>query len=54
VKRFDELRRFYEANLAELRASLTVRTEVATAPAPPPLCDNETLSCALEQVTPTP
>jgi lysozyme len=54
VKRFDELRRFYEANLAELRASLNVRIEVATIPTPPPVCDNDTLSCALEQVTPTP
>lgn len=54
VKRFDELRRFYDINLAELRASLSLRTEVAVVPTPPPLCDNDSLSCALEQVKPTP
>ncbi len=51
VKRYTQLRAFYEANLASLRAIDNVRTDLAQA-APPvkPACNDDSLSCALQQI----
>ena len=55
VKRYSQLRAFYEANLASLRAieaNRTLRTDVAQA-APPlkPACTGGSLSCALQEAS---
>jgi lysozyme len=50
VKRFDDLRRFYEQNLAQLRQEEAVVWEdVAIRQLPPP-CDDDSLSCQLQKV----
>lgn len=50
VKRFEDLRRFYEWNLAQLRREEQTRWEpVAIQPAKP-RCSGTSLSCRLEQV----
>jgi lysozyme len=47
VKRFDDLRRFYEQNLAQLRRDMAPAWEdVAIRQLPPP-CDDDSLSCQL-------
>lgn len=51
VKRFEDLRRFYEANLAALRRELSSRvaTVPAAEPSPQPICEPaESLRCQLE------
>ena len=53
VKRYDGLRRFYENNLAQLRAGQDlVDPSVASVPTPPPAppCSDGSLECALRQV----
>jgi lysozyme len=51
VKRFDDLRRFYEQNLAQLRREAApVWEDVAIVQLPPP-CDDDSLSCQLEKVS---
>jgi lysozyme len=52
VKRYAQLRAFYEANLASLRAIENVRPDIAQA-APPvqPACTGESLSCALQETS---
>ena len=53
VKRYDGLRRFYENNLAQLRAGQDlVDPSVASVPTPPPAppCNDGSLECALRQV----
>ncbi len=50
VKRFDDLRRFYEQNLVQLRnEAAPVWEDVAIRQLPPP-CDDTSLSCQLEKV----
>ncbi|WP_216903282.1 glycoside hydrolase family 104 protein [Synechococcus sp. CCY 9618] len=50
VKRFTDLRRFYEQNLAQLRdEAAAVWEDVAIRPLPP-VCDDDSLSCRLEKV----
>jgi lysozyme len=50
VKRFNDLRRFYEQSLAQLRNETSATWEdVAIRQVPPP-CDDKTLSCQLEKV----
>ncbi len=54
VKRFEDLRRFYEQNLTQLRDEAAVVWEdVAIRQLPPP-CDDGSLSCQLEKVTGSP
>ncbi len=51
VKRLNDLRRFYEQNLAQLRnEAATVWEDVAIRQVPPP-CNDDTLSCQLERVS---
>jgi lysozyme len=52
VKRYGQLRAFYEANLASLRSIDNVRTDVAQA-APPvkPACTGDSLICALQETS---
>ncbi len=53
VKRYDALRRFYQENLAKLRASQDYgNPSLAAVPAPPapPACTDGSLECALQQV----
>lgn len=53
VKRYDALRRFYEDNLAQLRAGQgLVDPSLAAVPTPPPAppCSDGSLECALRQV----
>jgi muramidase (phage lysozyme) len=54
VKRFDDLKRFYEDNLSQLRNDDQTRWErVAIRQLPPPRpCDDRSLSCRLESVAP--
>ncbi|MCT0213235.1 MAG: endolysin [Cyanobium sp.] len=53
VKRFAELKRFYEANLASLRAGLNSRrAEIASAPKPrSESCEPGSLACALQEAS---
>jgi muramidase (phage lysozyme) len=54
VKRFAELRAFYEANLASLRATINANMDVAQAepvPAPEPVCTSGSLVCALDRTS---
>lgn len=54
VKRFAELRAFYEANLASLRAINNANMELAQAesvPVPEPVCSSGTLECALDRTS---
>ncbi len=52
VKRYAQLRAFYEANLASLRSIDNVRTDVAqAAPAVKPACTGDSLSCALQEAS---
>ncbi len=55
VKRYAQLRAFYEANLASLRAIENVRTDLAQAQAAPPVqeaaCTGDSLSCALQETS---
>jgi lysozyme len=51
VKRFDDLRRFYDETLAQLRREAApVWEDVAIVQLPPP-CDDDSLSCQLEKVS---
>jgi lysozyme len=55
VKRFEDLRRFYEQNLAQLRSEAAAARQaawedVAIRQLPPP-CDDDSLSCQLEKVS---
>ena len=50
VKRFAELKRFYEANLAELRGQSETRWETVAIRQVPASCTGTSLSCQLEQV----
>ena len=57
VKRFEEIKRFYDANLAFLQATIeNRRADVARAPQPPSqTCAPGSLACALQEATaPTP
>ena len=50
VKRLNDLRRFYEQNLAQLRnEAANVWEDVAIRQVPPP-CSDESLTCQLERV----
>ncbi|MEB3264062.1 MAG: endolysin [Synechococcus sp.] len=49
VKRYEELRRFYQANLERLRQEQQQELQLASAPVEPP-CDDDSLKCRLERV----
>ncbi len=53
VKRFAELRAFYEANLASLRQADAIRGDVALVQpeAEPPVCEDDSLTCALQRTS---
>lgn len=52
VKRFEDLKRFYEENLAQLRIEDQQQWEPVAIRQLPPPCDERTLSCRLESVAP--
>jgi lysozyme len=51
VKRFAELKRFYESNLAELRGQNVTNWENVAIRQVPKSCNQDSLSCQLEQIT---
>jgi hypothetical protein len=53
VKRFEDLRRFYEGELARLRSGDDQWENVAIRPAAPP-CREDTLECRLQSIRQSP
>ena len=51
VKRFAELKRFYESNLAQLRGQSETKWENVAVRQVPSSCDEDSLSCKLDQIT---